>query len=320
MNSIVFKPIVPLFIMIIYSIILLIIVILNKKNIVIRILLILLILLISQRPVIEDFNNKFYKDLDIMFVVDTTLSMNAIDVNGNSRMHAVKNDCKKIMQSFMGARFSVITFNNYSMVKLPFTDDSSVIYDVIDNLEVIDPNFARGSSLDLPYDNMKSLLDSSNNKDNRIRVVFFMSDGEVNLSDKSNKDLDKYSNIKDLINNGAVLGYGTSSGGKIKIMKALSKDNLVDSNNYLIDKMNNKSAISKINETSLLYLKDKLSLDYYNMKNFNILTKKINDIKKITKESTLDPLYYDKDLYYYVSPFLIIFIICDIYYIRRNDQ
>ncbi len=320
MSNIVFNPIIPLAVMIVYSIILIAIVIMNKKNIVVRILIIVLLFIITQRPIIEDTDNKFYKNLDILFVVDTTLSMNSVDVNNITRISAFKNDCKQIMQNFKGSRYSFISFNNYSKVLIPFTDDINILYDIIDNLEVIDPNYAAGSSLDLPYDNTKNLLESSKNKENRQRILFFVSDGESNIKEKTKKDLDIYTNLVSYIDDGAVLGYGSTNGGKIIVDKAISKENLVDDDNYLIDKTNNKLAISKIDENSLLYLKDKLSLDYYHMNNFSTLKNKINKIKKMAKESLDDPLYYDKDLYFYFSFVMLCLLIYEMYSFRRNEQ
>lgn len=315
MSNIVFKPIVPLTFMLIYSFILIVIILINKRNIISRIIIVLLCLLISQRPVIENYNNDFYKNLDILFVIDTTLSMNSVDVNNTTRLKSLINDCKTIMQNLRGARYAVITFNNFSMVKTPFTDNIDIVYDIIDNLEVIDPNYAVGSSLALPYDDMKALLTKE-----REKILFFMSDGEVNLKDSDNKNLDKYADLKDKIVNGAVLGYGSKSGGKIKIEKAINKDGLVDGNGYLLDKSKNEAAISKINEDSLLYLKDKLSLDYFNMKGFNSIEKKIKEIQNNTEVSVEDPMIFNKDLYYYPSFFVILLMVYELYYIRRNEQ
>ena len=51
------------------------------------------------------------------------------------------------------------------------------------------------------------------------RILFFISDGEITSEEK----LSSFSSIKKYVDDGAVLGYGTSSGGKMKITDSLTK-------------------------------------------------------------------------------------------------
>ena len=54
-------------------------------------------------------------NVDVLFVIDNTISMLAEDYDGDGRrMDAVKEDCKYIMEQFPGASFSVVT-----MMRLP---------------------------------------------------------------------------------------------------------------------------------------------------------------------------------------------------------
>ena len=49
-------------------------------------------------------------DLDVLFVVDNTISMIAEDYNGdNTRLSAVKEDIKHIVEELEGAKFSIVT-------------------------------------------------------------------------------------------------------------------------------------------------------------------------------------------------------------------
>ncbi len=320
MSDIVFKPIISTNIMLIYTAVLLIIILLNRKHVLNRSIIIILFFIITQRPVIEDINNMLYKDLDILFVIDTTVSMNTIDINSKSRIENVKENIIEIIENLKGARYSIITFDNYSMVKMPFTSDISLVFDIVEGIKTIDPNYAIGTSLDLPFENMKVLLESSKDKENHKRIVFFITDGEVNLKNKKINELDKYNQISNLIDNGAVLGYGKESGGNIKITNSIDNSKLTSDEGYLIDKSTKELAVSRLNEQNLLYLKDKLSLNYYHMNNFSALKKKLNEIKKNTIEELGDNNYYDKELYYYFAIIMLILLLYELYYYRRNEQ
>ena len=235
MSDLVFKPIIPLTTMVIFSIVMLAIVIINRKHIINRIIILLLLIIISQRPMLRNQEDLMYSlDIDILFVIDNTASMNAVDVNNGTRLDAVKKNCKYLIDKMPGASYAVITFGNFSQVRMPFSHDASDIEEIIDNIKIVDPAYAVGSNLDLPYDDIKLLLDSSNSKEDHHRVVFYLSDGELTYEEKSKMDLSKFKNISKLVNNGAVFGYGTTSGGKIKIDSSIAKRYLADSNGFFV--------------------------------------------------------------------------------------
>ena len=323
MSNLIFNPMISLAIMIPYSIIMIVIIIMNRKNVINRILIILLILIISQRPMLKNQEDiTFSLDLDILFVIDNTVSMNANDVNSQTRLDAVKKDCLSIMEKFSGANFAVITYGNIAEVRYPFTNDMGIIKDIINRIKVIDPVYATGSVLDLPYDYMKMFLESSNSKDKHQRIVFFMGDGELTQEDANNTKLSKYTTLQELIDSGAVLGYGTSEGAKVKIEESVGLNYVTDSNGYLLDSSTNPPsiAISKINESNLKALADNLKLNYYHMTDFSVLDGKLNDIKGEALEAEENKEKLNKDIYYYFSGVLVVLLIFELYYYRRNEQ
>ncbi len=321
MSDIVYKPIYPFKTMIIIAVVLLVVVVLNRKHIINRVLIIALLLIISQRPMLKNQNEMTYNmNLDIMFVIDNTVSMNAVDVNGMTRLNAVKIDCKKIMAMLPGANYAIITYSNISQVKYPFTNDTAIIDGVFDQMKVIDPVYATGSTLDMPYDNINLLLTSSSKKDKHQQIVFFMGDGELVGKEKSNTNIDKYKNISALIDGGAVLGYGTVEGSKVKITESIGLKQLVDSQGYLIDSTTKKAAISKLNEDNLKALSNSLSLDYYHMTDFSILSDKNEEIKKNSVVDDDAEQKMDKDIYYYFSGALVILLVIELFHYRRDEQ
>lgn len=322
MNDVVFLPMISMSTMIILAVIMLFIVIINRKHLINRILIIAVLVIISQRPMLRDKDEiVFNMDLDVMFVIDNTVSMNAVDVDSGTRLDAVKSDCKKIMESFTGANFAIITYANIAQVKYPFTNDFAVISDIIDNLKIVDPNYATGSSLNLPYNYMKMLLESSSSKDKHKRIVFFMGDGELTKKEASNTDFSTYSDLADLINGGAVLGYGTIEGSKVIITESTALRILVDSEGYLKDGKTNQPAISKFNEDNLRNLASNLNLNYFHMTNYSVLASQISEIKdKAVKQEDDEKQKMDKDIYYYFTGALIVLLLLELYYCRRNEQ
>ena len=320
-NTIVFKPIISLGIVLPYIIILMVIVILNRKHIINRALILLLVLIISQRPMLKDKDEITYNlNFDILFVIDNTVSMNAEDANGRLRLDAVKRDCKQIIKEFAGSNFAIITYANIAQVKYPYTTELATIEDIIDRMKVIDPNYATGSSLDLPYDYMQILLESSSKKEKHKRIVFFIGDGELTKNDNSS-DLTKYQKIKDLINGGAVLGYGTAEGAKVKIYDSIVLNKVVDSNGYLLDGKTMQPAISKMNENNLKKIANNLGVNYYHMVDSSKLKTQIEAIKQeVEEEENDDEEKLDKDIYYYFSGALLILLLIELFHYRIDEQ
>lgn len=323
MTDLVFKPIIPLTTMIVFSIAMLVVVIINRKHIINRIIILALLLVISQRPMLRNQEDLMYSlDIDVLFVIDNTASMNAIDVNNGTRLNLVKQNCKYLIDKMPGASYAVITFGNFSQVRMPFTHDASDIQEIISNIKIVDPAYAVGSNLDLPYEDMKLLLESSKSKEEHHRVVFYLSDGELTYEEKNKMDLSKFKNISNLINNGAVFGYGTTNGGKIRIDSSLAKKYLADSQGFLLDQSKKpyQPAISKLDEGNLKNLATSLGVEYTLMPDTAKLNSIVEEIVAKAQKNRDDTEYSDKDLYYYFSMTLLIFLFIELLYYRRNEQ
>ncbi len=327
MNDLIFKPIIPMSTMLPFTIVLILIVLINRKHIISRILIVLLFLIITQRPMLKDQEDVVYMlNLDVVFVVDTTVSMNAIDVENGTRLDEVKKICNNIVEEYPGSKFSIISFDNDAYMKYPFTDDIAVVNDVINNLKIIEPNYAVGSSLSLPAEYLKMLLESSDSKkelhdEKRQKIVFFFGDGELNSYEKFTTNLEDYNGLNELIDNGAVIGVGKTTGAKIRIDETIKRKNLVDNEGFLLD--NSKSpataAISKLNEQNLRELAIKLGIGYINYDSSE-LSQKIEEIKNIViQDENDDDAKNDKDLYYYFSLALLVLMLLELLYYRRNE-
>ena len=325
-SKLIFKPIIPLSTMIPFTIILLIVVLINRKHIINRILILLLLLIVSQRPMLKDQDDVSYVlNFDVMFVIDTTVSMNATDMSNGTRLDAVKRTANYIIEELPGSKFSIITFDNDAFVKYPFTSDIAVIEDVLKSLKTVDPNYALGSSLSSPSEYMKMLVESAiqadkNHDEKRQRIVFFMSDGELNNEERVKTNLAEYNGLSDMIDNGAIIGIGTPEGGKMQVISSVNMNNLVDSKGYLLDNSVNPPvvAISKMDENNLKAVATKLELDYFKLDS-NKISEKIEEIKNMKDEDEDEDEKNDKDIYYYFTFAALILTLYELFYYRRNE-
>lgn len=297
-------PIIPIWIMLIICISLIIYIIIKKRDL-LQILIIILLFIINLRIMIPSNNSKTIKNnLDILFVIDNTISMNALDYNGsNTRLSGVKEACNYIIDELNGSRFSVITFDNTSRIVTPYTYDANITREAISIMTPINELYAKGSSIDVSLDSIMYSLKNSKKKNDNNRIIFFISDGE----NTSNNSIKSFKSISKYISDGAVLGYGTKKGGYMK------DESEYATNEYIMDytSTNFGKAISKIDEKNLKEIANDMIVDYIHVTNSNDINSKIKQIKNKTK-STLesnDKSSYDDIYYIFVIPLLILLFI-----------
>ena len=297
-------PIIPIWIMLIICISLIIYIIIKKRDL-LQILIIILLFIINLRIMIPSNNSKTIKnDLDILFVIDNTISMNALDYNGSkTRLSGVKEACNYIIDELNGSRFSVITFDNTSRIVTPYTYDTNITREAISIMTPINELYAKGSSIDVSLDSIMYSLKNSKKKNDNNRIIFFISDGE----NTSNNSIKSFKSISKYISDGAVLGYGTKKGGYMK------DESEYATNEYIMDYTgtNFGKAISKIDEKNLKEIANDMNVDYIHVTNSNDINSKIKQIKNKTK-STLesnDKSSYDDIYYIFVIPLLILLFI-----------
>ena len=297
-------PIIPIWIMLIICISLIIYIIIKKRDL-LQILIIILLFIINLRIMIPSNNSKTIKNnLDVLFVIDNTISMNALDYNGsNTRLSGVKEACNYIIDELNGSRFSVITFDNTSRIVTPYTYDTNITREAISIMTPINELYAKGSSIDVSLDSIMYSLKNSKKKNDNNRIIFFISDGE----NTSNNSIKSFKSISKYISDGAVLGYGTKKGGYMK------DESEYATNEYIMDytDTNFGKAISKIDEKNLKEIANDMNVDYIHITNSNNINSKIKQIKNKTK-STLesnDKSSYDDIYYIFVIPLLILLFI-----------
>lgn len=192
-------------------------------------------------------------DLDVFFVVDTSTSMGAEDYNGTDlRLSGVKQDVMAIAKELAGAKFSVITFDSKATVRMPLSQDATALRTAMTTLEPQHTRYAKGSSVTGAAQLLKETLASAKEQHpGRPAVVFYAGDGE-NTSAGPAASMDD-SNVA----GGAVLGYGTHQGGRMK-------DTSDPDGGYLQDRSSSapQDAVSSIDEEQLQAIAGQLHLPY----------------------------------------------------------
>ena len=230
----------------------------SKVLSIVRVTLILgLAFVINLRPSVKRYNAEIeLKNIDVLFVVDTTISMWAEDYDGNRvRMDGVMETCDYILEQLAGSNFSLIRFDNRAQILAPFTQDGRSVSDAFSTIRQPDTYYARGSSLNVPYEDMKEMLISSSKKEERKTVVFFISDGEIT----DDSQLQSYADLEQYVDGGAVLCFGTKQGGKMEANNGYSRK-------YIQDPDTNEDAISVIDEDNLQKIAKDLQVDYMNVR------------------------------------------------------
>ena len=231
-------------------------------------------------------------NLDVLFVLDTTLSMWANDGPSGTRFKTATNDILDIMDGLSGANFGLISFQNKATVLAPFTQDEDTVRGLIKTIQTPDRYYMKGSRMDTPYYDLENMLISSDRKENRQTIIFFLSDGEVTGGGELPYN---YETLGNLVDGGAVLGYGTEKGGTMK-----------DEFGDIYNTQTFEKAVSHIDEDNLREIADGLGVEYLHRERSTLLTPLITEIK--AGSSTITERRYDyityHDTYYKYVPYL----------------
>lgn len=152
--------------------------------------------------------------LDVVFVVDTTASMVAEDWGAEQpRMAGAKADIMALAEAHPGARFALITFDAQAVQRMPFTADTSALQAAVDALEPEVTRYSQGSSIGAASALLEEILQRAKDADpSRLRVAYYLGDGEQTAS----REPESFAPSAELLNGGAVLGYGTAQGGRMR--------------------------------------------------------------------------------------------------------
>lgn len=188
--------------------------------------------------------------VDVFLVVDRTGSMVAEDyVDGSTRLSGVKQDLPALVEAVPGARYSILSWDSSATRQLPLSSDGQAVSSWADTLRQEPTAQSRGSNVGRPVDLLaEALQNAADAQPNHVRLVFFLSDGEST----DDEEVPSYASMADLVDGGAVLGYGTTAGGR------MMKD---DDSGYILDSAG-AEAVSVIDEAALQTVASELGIPY----------------------------------------------------------
>ncbi len=258
-----------------------------------------LVFVINLRVMKESYDTDVeMKNIDVLFVTDTTISMWAEDYSGNRpRMEGVQESLTYIMEELYGGSFALIRFDNRSQILAPFTQDADTVGDALDTISAPDRYYARGSSLNTALDDMEKLLQSSAKKDNRKTYLFFVSDGEIT----DGSSLTSFRELMPLVDGGAVLGFGTAEGGRMYDGRYYS---------YVVDPETWDDAVSCIDEDNLRQIASDLGIEYIHMTSKQNVRAACSAIRADSSavRGKGDTVVYEDTYYMYALPLLALLV------------
>ena len=203
----------------------------------------------------------FNSSNDVFIVLDTTGSVSAEDYDGEkTRLEGMRADVAQIIEHFAGARFSLITFDAVSLVRVPLTRDTSAL---VSAMEVVQPEmtlYSHGTTISEPRELLaKTLADAEDAYPEHRRIVFYLGDGEQTAGEKP----ESFEDSAEFTGAGVVLGYGTEKGGKMLANAGLYADE-DDEPEYIQDRSTTpeQDALSKIDEDNLKAIAEELGISY----------------------------------------------------------
>ncbi len=192
--------------------------------------------------------------VDVLLVVDTTSSIVAEDYDGtNPRLDGVRADVEAVVEAYPGARFALIAFDSAAVLRMPFTNDTAAVDSA---MQVLQPEFrvySSGSSISIANKLVQDTLRATAEVDgNRARMVFYFGDGEQTASSAP----ESFSEAQPYVDGGAVLGYGTATGGPMKDRTSYTQTQ----DRYI--QYQGKDALSVIDEANLQQIAAELGITY----------------------------------------------------------
>lgn len=247
-------------------------------------------------------------NLDVIIIVDRTASISAEDYDGaKPRLEGVKSDLLSLVKTLSGARIALITFDSAARLNVPFSTDSSAAATAVATLDQEMWLYSRGSNIGMPVELVTKLLKQSKTQHpDRGRLVFYVGDGEQTDSSTPTS----FSSIKSLVNGGAVLGYGTEQGGKMKQYSGYSQYEGSFGQKYIEDfsgatfSSGSTDAVSKIDEKNLKTIASDMNVPYVHRTS---LSQSMDDVVAQSRAETIADTH--REVARYMSMYWIVAIV-----------
>ena len=236
-----------------------------------RALAVVVVALICAGPSVEGEATQVSSSVEVYMVIDRTGSMVAEDWDGKKpRIDGVRQDVATILEKMAGSRFSIISWDSGVRTELPLTTDSTAVTSYMATFVQELSESSQGSSPDRPASHLATMLEKNKQKHpQNLRTLFVFTDGETSNQDHWSSapagDESDWDQVKQYVDGGLILGYGTPEGGPMKVLRLRSEGTQSGGEpEYIRDtsQPGNPVAISKIDEAALKAVASRIGLDY----------------------------------------------------------
>lgn len=233
-----------------------------------RAALVAALVLMLAGPSTYQYDQRVTSTVEVYLVVDRTGSMAAEDWAGGAgtRLDGVRADLEAIRRALPEARFSILALDSTAAREMPLSTDTNAVDSWIKTLRQEVTSRSTGSSLE----RMLPLLSATLTEAEQVapqdaRLVYILSDGEATDDGAGAKDAASqgvaWKDLSSLIDGGAVLGYGTTEGGKMREYDGGTTP--ADQMPYIKEKGHSDDAISVPDTQELQTVATDLGLPYY---------------------------------------------------------
>lgn len=208
-------------------------------------------------------------NVEIYLVVDRTGSMAAEDwaggpdAGGGTRLDGVRADLTAIREAYPEARFSVIALDSTAARELPLTRDVDAVDSWIGALQQEITSRSEGSSLERALPLLtQTLAAAAESSPEDARLVYILSDGEATDDGAGASEAAaagvSWEQLAEVVDGGAVLGYGTESGASMRSFDGSGNDDA----DYITDPETGEAAVSVPDTAELQSVADALGITY----------------------------------------------------------
>ena len=233
-----------------------------------RAALVAALVLMLAGPSTYQYDQRVTSTVEVYLVVDRTGSMAAEDWAGGAgtRLDGVRADLEAIRRALPEARFSILALDSTAAREMPLSTDTNAVDSWIKTLRQEVTSRSTGSSLE----RMLPLLSATLTEAEQVapqdaRLVYILSDGEATDDGAGAKDAASqgvaWKDLAPLVDGGAVLGYGTARGGRMREYDGGTPP--ADQMPYSKEKGHSDDAISVPDTQELQTVATDLGLPYY---------------------------------------------------------
>ena len=279
-----------------------------------RFLIVVAVSIMGAGPSIHGEAQEVTSTLEVYFVIDRTGSMAAEDWDGNKpRIDGVRNDVAIMMNILTGSRFSIMSWDSKVHTDLPLTSDASAVVSYMDSFDRELSSSSQGSSVNRPAQDLVKLLKKNKERHpQNVRALFVFSDGETSnqnhWTSAPSGEASDWDAVKEYIDGGLILGYGTKEGGPMKVLRLGDTGSQSGGEpEYIHDasQPDNPIAISKIDEAALEDVASRVGVDYVHSPDKSAIESHARSV--LDKATTLAESRNLKDTYRYIIwPFALL--------------